>query len=124
MLTQNRCDEAIRHFARARELVNDKFEGAALLSDFGVAYGYCATLLSPDQGKMRTEYFEKSNRMFVESTRSDPSYPMVWLRWSQILLEEDRPAEAWEKLKQARAAGAQIPSVYVERLTKRMAEPK
>ena len=123
MLQQNRCDEAIRFFSRARDLADDKHQKTALLADFGIAYGYCATLIPSNQRELRAQYFDNANRLFAESTELDASYPNSWFRWSQVLLEEDRPAEAWEKLKKARAMGAQIPQSNVERLAKRMPEP-
>jgi tetratricopeptide (TPR) repeat protein len=124
MLQQGKCDEAIRHFSRARELVDDKYQKAALVSDLGIAYGYCAKIMPMEQRDARARYFANSNSMFAESTSLDPAYPNAWFRWSQVLLEEDRPAEAWEKLKRAKAAGFDVPPPYVERLTNRMPEPK
>jgi tetratricopeptide (TPR) repeat protein len=124
MLLQRKCDDAIRYFSRAKELVDDNHQKAALLSDFGIVYGGCAKDMSADQGDLRARYFANANGMFAESTALDQSYATAWYRWSQLLLEEDRPAEAWEKLKRARTAGFDIPARYVERLQQRMPEPK
>jgi tetratricopeptide (TPR) repeat protein len=124
MLQQRRCDEAITHFTRAKELATDQYQRPALLSDFGIAYGYCGTLLPPEQKELRAKYFETANILFTESTELDPTYGNAWLRWSQLLLEEDRPADAWEKLKRARSAGVRAPTPYLERLSRRMPEPQ
>jgi tetratricopeptide (TPR) repeat protein len=124
MLQQGKCDEAIRHFSRAKELADDKYQRAALLSDFGIAYGYCGRMMPPEQREARVRYFASADALFAESTQLDPSYAAAWFRWSQLRLEEDRPEEAWAKLKRAREVGYSIPPGYVERLTKRMPEPK
>jgi tetratricopeptide (TPR) repeat protein len=123
-LRQGKCDEALKHFTRAKELADDKFQKAALLSDFGIAYAYCARVMPPDQREARERYFDLAGRQFAESTELDGTYSVAWLRWSQALLDNDKPAEAWVKLRRAREAGADVPRAYLERLTSKMAEPK
>ena len=124
MLRKGKCEDALRHFSKAKELATDRYQKAALLSDFGVAYGYCAKETPTEQSEARLKGFELANRQFMESTEMDPSYANAWFRWSQLLLEEDKPAEAWAKLKRAKEAGAKIPDNFENRLKARMPEPK
>ncbi len=124
LLSQKNCDEAFRQFARARELVNDDPRKMALLSDSGIAYGYCATLISGSYREAREKFFENANRLFAESTRLDPSYAVAWFRWSQVLLEQGRAKEAWEKVRKAQSAGYPVPADHLVRLRRRMPEPQ
>lgn len=123
-LRQGKCNEALLHFAKAKALATDKHQKAALLADFGIAYGYCARVMPADQREARLKYFDLANRQFTDSTGLDPNYSNAWFRWSQLLLEEDKPIEAWAKLKRAKETGAQIPDAYLQRLTQRLPEPK
>ncbi len=124
LLARKDCEGAIRQFARARELVKAEPRKMALLSDSGVAYGYCATITPPWQPELRKKHYENANRLFDESTRLDPAHAVAWYRWSQVLLQQGRAQEAWEKVRRAQSGGYPVPDDYLARLRKRMPQPK
>lgn len=124
LLGRKDCDGAIRQFARARELMGNDPQKTALLSDYGVAYGYCTTLIPPWQPEVRKKYHENAVRLFAESTQLNPSYAVAWFRWSQALLEQGHAKEAWEKVQKARSAGYPVPADYLARLRSRIPEPQ
>lgn len=124
LLGRKDCEGAIRQFARARELVKDEPRKMALLSDSGVAYGYCATITPPWHPDVRKKYYENANRLFAESTRLDPTHAVAWFRWSQVLLQQGQLKEAWEKVHRAQSGGYPVPAEYLAQLRQRMPEPR
>jgi tetratricopeptide (TPR) repeat protein len=107
----DRLDEAIQHFETAKTLCDDSYQKIALLADAGVAHS-------------RAGNFQRANEHFQQSTALDPKYENAWYAWSQSLYREGNHAEAWSKLKQARALGANVSAHYVRALTERMPEPQ
>ncbi|MBM3560992.1 MAG: hypothetical protein FJX53_14170 [Alphaproteobacteria bacterium] len=123
MLQQDRPDEAIGHFEQARQRIDDPFQLPALLSDAGVAHSYKAAGLTSGAAD-RLRAFALANEHFSESARLDPSYAPVWYRWAQSLHREGKFAEAWDKLKRARSAGARIAPEFTRELERKLPEPK
>jgi len=124
LLRRKECDSALQQFAKARELVNDKFQRVAVMSDSGVAYGFCATLIPHENPKERNKYFERANRQFAETTRLNPGYAVAWYRWAQVLLEQKQAKETWEKVRRAQSAGYTVPEDFLVRLRQLMPDPK
>lgn len=123
MTERSKLDEAIEHLEKAKQLCNDSYQKVALLSDLGATYSYKATML-PDNQPAKVRYFELANRHFIESTKLDSSYSGSWLRWSHSLYREAKYADAWEKLKKARALGAKNTGAFAGKLAEKMPEPK
>jgi Tfp pilus assembly protein PilF len=111
MVQLDKFNEAITHFETAKKLCDDQYQRVALLSDSGVAYAFARN-------------FALANEQFRQSTTIDPKYPNSWLRWSQSLYSEGNYADAWAKLKQARALGASIPDSFTRALGEKMPEPR
>lgn len=107
----DRLDEAIQHFETAKTLCDDSYQKSALLADAGVAHS-------------RAGNFQRANEHFQESTALDPKYENAWYAWSKSLYREGNYVEAWSKLKQAQALGANVSADYVRALTERMPEPQ
>lgn len=124
LLNRKECNGAIRQFARARELVNNEPGKPALLSDSGIAYGYCASITPPWEAETRKKYYENANRLFAESTRLSPSFGVAWYRWSQVLLQQGRVQEAWDMAAKAEAAGYPVPADHLAQLRQRMPQSK
>lgn len=121
---RNEIDQAIEHLEKAKQLCDDNYQKVALLSDLGATYSYKASLFSSENQPERARYFELANRHFIDSTRLDASYSGSWLRWSHSLYREAKYAEAWEKLKKARALGAKNTDEFARRLEQKMPEPR
>jgi hypothetical protein len=90
----------------------------------GATHSYKASTLSSDKQGERARYFGLANRHFIESTNLDPSYSGAWLRWSHSLYREAKYADAWEKLKKARALGEKNIDTFTKNLEQKMPEPK
>lgn len=123
-LQQDRLDEAIGHFEQAKQRIGDAFQRPALWSDVGIAHSYKAASLAPSAVADRARVFGLANEHFSESARLDPAYAPVWYRWAQSLYREGKFAEAWDKLKRARSAGARIAPEFVRELERKLPEPK
>lgn len=120
---QDKFDDAILYVEKSITLCNDNYQKVALLADAGTIYSYKAESIPEDQLNERARYFSLANQNFIESTNLDPAYADAWLRWSQSLFREGRYAEAWEKLKKARALGAKEREAYLKKLEQKMPEP-
>jgi tetratricopeptide (TPR) repeat protein len=125
MLERGRADQAIEYFEKAKQLIDDRSQRAALLSDAGAAYSAKAETISKTRAQERAFYFDVANRHFRESTMLDPGYPNSWRRWAMSLYREGNYREAWEKVKRARSLKAPpFPPGFLRELEQKLPEPK
>ncbi|MGH7832806.1 MAG: tetratricopeptide repeat protein [Candidatus Binatia bacterium] len=125
MLQRGDVDRAIDYFEKAKQLIDDRAQRAALLSDAGVAYSAKAESIPGARAQERAFYFDLANRHFRESTALDQRYPNSWRRWAMSLYREGNYREAWEKVKRARALKAPpFPAGFLRDLEQKLPEPK
>jgi tetratricopeptide (TPR) repeat protein len=125
MLERGDFDRAIDYFEKAKQLIDDRTQRAALLSDAGAAYSAKAESIPKLRAQERAFYFDLANRHFRESTALDPRYPNAWRRWAISLQREGNYREAWEKVKRARALkAAPFPPGFLRELEQKFPEPK
>jgi tetratricopeptide (TPR) repeat protein len=125
MLQRGKVEEAIQYLEKSRQLVEDQFQKAALLSDLGSAYSAQAESAQNNKGQDRARLFLLANQSFSESTVLDATYGNSWRRWAMSLYEQDNYAGAWEKVKRARRQNARpFPPEFIRALEQKMPEPK
>jgi hypothetical protein len=125
LLQQDKFDEAVVHFEKALALCNDPLQQVALLSDAGSAYSFIATYAPGLTESEKASVFAKANECFAKSTGMNPHYGNAWMRWAMSLTRESNFAEAWIKVKQAKAVGVTtFPPEFLDTLKKDMPEPK
>jgi tetratricopeptide (TPR) repeat protein len=125
MLERGNVDRAIDCFEKAKQLIDDRSQRPALLSDAAVAYSTKAETIPKARGQERAFYFDLANRHFRESTALDPRYPNSWRRWAMSLEREGNYREAWDKVKRARALKAPpFPAGFLRELEQKLPEPK
>lgn len=125
MLEKDQLDEALIHLDKACQLVDDEYQKVALLADTATAYSVKANLTSPDTPEARAGFFARANHYYEQSTAPDAAYPNSWRSWARSLYFEGRYAEAWEKVRKARALGAPpFPPQFIRALEEKMAEPQ
>ena len=123
-LQQDKFDESIAHFEKAKQLVvEDLSIKSALLSDAGSAYLYKARSLPPADVKEVAKYYSLANQSYAESTKYNPNNPYAWRRWAISLYWEGKYADAWEKVKKARSLGADELEKIIESLNQKMPMP-
>jgi tetratricopeptide (TPR) repeat protein len=124
MLERDLFDESIKHFERAKELCKDNYQRVALLADTATAYAYKARSLIGSSAESE-RFFRLANENFDEGTTLDPTYASAWRRWAMVLYAQGDYAEAWVKVKKARAMNA-VPfsSAFLNSLEQKMPEPK
>lgn len=124
-LELSKYTETIDHLERARELCGDDYQRPALLADLGTGYSCKAKYEVGLTSDERRALFDKANQCFEQSTQQDPRYSSSWKRWAMSLHRETRFADAWAKVKQARALGvADFPPEFLASLSKDMPEPE
>jgi tetratricopeptide (TPR) repeat protein len=106
LVEQDKFDAAITHLKKALELCGEADQRPALLSDLGVAYGFKAASIPPDQARERASAFALANEAFTQSTTADPHSAKAWRRWAISLTAEGNSAAAAEKTARARELGA------------------
>lgn len=122
---RGRLKEALEHLETARELVDDSVQRVALLCDLGTVHSEYAVRLPADRQLERAQHFVLANSRFTESLENDPKYAMSWREWAISLYEQERYAEAWVKVKQARENKAEpFPPEFLKKLSAKMPEPK
>ena len=121
---RNKLDESIGYLEKAKKLCDDPYQKVALISDLGAIYSYKASTLPSEKQEEKSRYFELANRHFVDSTNLDPNYSRAWLSWSHSLYREAKYADAWGKLKKARALGEENIDIFTKNLEQKMPEPK
>lgn len=109
MLQQQRYDESIKYFEKAKSLIDDDYQKVALLADYGSALSYAA-INSSDNIK-KNELYNKATNNFVESTNLDPTYGKAWIQWAFSLYQQENYKESKEKLSKAKALGESYPSL-------------
>ncbi|KAB2325491.1 tetratricopeptide repeat protein [Betaproteobacteria bacterium SCN1] len=125
LLQQGKIGEAIQHLEKSKQLTDDQFQKAALLSDIGSAYSAQAESIQNNGGQDKARLFSLANQNFSESTALDASYGNSWRRWAMSLYEQGNYAGAWEKVKRARLQNARpFPPQFISALEQKMAEPK
>jgi len=125
MSERGKLAEALEHLETARQLVDDPAQRVALLCDLGTVHSEYAARLPPDRQLERAQHFVLANSRFTESLENDPSYAMSWREWAMSLYEQERYAEAWVKVKQARENRAEpFPPDFLKKLAAKTPEPK
>jgi tetratricopeptide (TPR) repeat protein len=123
MMVQEKYDDAIKFYEKARSLINDEYQKPALFTDLGLSYSFKARSVTADQ-KARGNYFRVANQYFEESSVLDEKYPIVWEAWANSLYHEKRYAEAWSKVKKAKEVGHAVQPKFLESLSGAMPAPK
>jgi tetratricopeptide (TPR) repeat protein len=124
-LQQGKVAEAIQYLEKSKQLADDQFQKAALLSDLGSAYSAQAESVQNNVGQDRARLFSLANQNFSESTALDATYGNSWRRWAMSLYEQGNYAGAWEKVKRARLQNARpFPPQFIGALEQKMPEPK
>ena len=122
---RGKLGEAIEHLESARELIDDPAQRPALLCDLGTVYSEYATRLPADRQLEKAQQFVIANSRFTESLDNDPRYAPSWREWAISLYDQERYSEAWVKVKQARANGAEpFPPNFLKKLSEKMPEPQ
>lgn len=117
--------DALGHLETARELVDDPAQRVALLCDLGTVHSEYASRLPPDRQLERAQHFVLANSRFAESLENDPKHATSWREWAMSLYEQERYAEAWVKVRQARENNAEpFPPDFLKKLAAKMPEPK
>lgn len=125
MLEQGKIGEAIQHLEKSKQLCDDQFQKAALLTDLGSAYTAQAASAPNAGGPDQARLFSLANKNFAESTSLDATYGNSWRRWAMSLYEQGNYADAWEKVKQSRKQNARpLPPQFIRALEQKMPEPK
>lgn len=125
MLERGKFDEAIDHLERSKALVDDQHQKIALLVDLGTAYSVKAETVSKSSTAEGARFFTLANQTYTEATALDPKYGNGWRRWAMSLYEQGDYAQAWEKVKQARAQNARpLPPAFLRALEQKMPEPR
>jgi len=120
---QHKFDEAFTYFQKAMELINDKYQEAALVCDFGIAYHNKANGIKDDPQEQGRNY-DLANQKFKESIEIDPSYPNSWEAWAFSLYHQGKYSEAWVKTKKAKSLDPNIVSEhFLNMLQEKMPEP-
>lgn len=124
-LQQGTIAEAIQYLEKSKQLADDQFQKAALLSDLASAYSAQAESVPNNGGQDKARLFSLANQNFSESTTLDATYGNSWRRWAMSLYEQGNYAGAWEKVKRARLQNARpFPPQFIGALEQKMPEPK
>lgn len=124
-IEQDRFAQAIDLLEEALKHCDDKLQKPALLSDTATGYSHYARYEPHLDETQRTAAFDRANALFLESTTLDPNYGGAWKRWAMSLHRQGRYAEAWEKVHRAqKIPDANVPTDFIEALTKQMPEPR
>jgi tetratricopeptide (TPR) repeat protein len=125
MLQRGRIDESLKHFEKAKELIDDDYQKPALLTDAGAAYVSKASSLPDSAVEERRRFFALGDQHFSQSFALDPSYGFVYRQWAQSLYRQGDYLGAWDKVKQARRRNSPpFPPGFLRALEQRMPEPK
>ena len=125
MLERGKFDEAIEHLERSKALVDDQRQKIALLVDLGTAYSVKAEAVSKASTADGARLFALANQAYSEALSVEPKYGNGWRRWAMSLYEQGDYAQAWEKVKQARAQNARpLPPAFLRALEQKMPEPR
>ena len=125
MLERGKFEEAIQHLEKAKDLVDDQYQKIALLVDLGTAYSVRAETVAKTSATEGTRFFALANQTYSEALSLDPKYGNGWRRWAMSLYEQGDYAQAWEKVKQARAQNARpLPPAFLRALEQKMPEPR
>ena len=124
LITQGKYDEARKFLERAKQLIDDKYQKVALLSDTGNLYALLAVREKEDITK-RSEYFSLANQHYEQSVQLDPKYPNAWAWWAWTSYSEGKYPEAWTKVKRARELGwSKFSDSFLRDLSAKMPEPQ
>lgn len=123
MMVQEKYDDAIKFYEKARLLIDDNYQKPPLYTDLGLAYSFKATRIH-GADDTRKQYFDVANQYFQQSSEFDRKYAVVWEAWANSLYEQQKYAEAWDKVKTAKELGRVIRPQFLERLRSAMPEPK
>jgi len=122
---QDKLDEAIKYFERAKQLINDDYQKSGLLSDLGAVYALRGETIAKSNSADARRDFTLANESFRQSVELDPKYPNAWRQWAMALYRQGDYTGAWEKVKAARALNAKpFPPTFIRDLEKKMPEPK
>ncbi len=125
LLEKRNIDEGIQFLEKSKELIDDQYQKAALLTDLGTAYSVKAEMITDMQNKDIERFFDLANQMFLESTTLDGTYGNSWRRWAFSLYEQGKFFEAWAKVKQAQKTNARpFPPAFLRALNQALPEPK
>lgn len=122
---QGKLSQALEHLENARQLVDDPVQRVALLCDLGTVHSEYAARLPKERELERAQHFVLANSRFTESLENNPKYAPSWREWALSLYEQERYSEAWVKVRQARANGAEpFPADFLKKLAAKYPEPK
>ena len=124
MAQQEKPDEAIRYLEKSLQLIDDPYQKVALLTDAAMAYSEKAFFTPVENTKERAQLFAMANHYFEESAHMDAGYPNVWHGWARSLYLEGKYADAWDKVKKAKALKADFPLKFIKSLEEKLPEPK
>lgn len=123
LLAQGKAAEAATHYEKALSLIDNDGVKPLLLSLASKAYtaqGITAT----DKIKS-AEFFGKANSLLNEAIKLDPKFGAAYRAWAKSLYAEGNYVKAWDMVKKSRGlAGEELDSDFIDRLSKKMPEPK
>jgi tetratricopeptide (TPR) repeat protein len=124
-LERDKFEESVQHMQKALELMRNPHQRPALLSDLGTAYSFWAASFPQTAKEERSRLFARANQSFQNAAGADPSYANTWRRWAVSLYREGDYAQAWVKVREARAKNAPaFTPQFIRSLESQMPEPK
>jgi hypothetical protein len=120
---QRKYDEAFKYFEKARQMINDKYQEAALVLDMAIAYSNRAHNTN-DNPQEQARYFDLAIQKCKESTDIDPTFIAPWELWAILLYDYGKYDEAWQKIKKIKALGGKVPEDFLNKLRGKMPEPE
>ncbi len=123
LLAQRKAAEAATHYEKALSLIDDDGEKTRLLTDAARAYSIQGSTAT---AKMKSgEFFGKANSLFREALELDPQYGNAYRAWALSLYMEGNYIKAWDMVKKLRGLGGRdLPSGFIDALSRKMPEPE
>lgn len=123
LLAQGKAAEAATHYEKALTLLDDNSVKPRLLSETSKAY--TAQGISATDKMKSAEFFEKANSVLNEAIKLDPKFGFAYKTWAKSLYQEGNYEKAWYMVKKSRGLeGGEISSDFIDKLSKKMPEPK
>jgi len=119
------CDqfaESQTHFAKAIELVDDRYQEPAVLTDAANGLVFAARSAPDDDAKKIA--FAKADDLYKRALLVDPEYGNAYKRYAMSLYFQGAYADAWKYLREAqKRRNVDIPPAFLRDLKRAMPEP-
>lgn len=123
LLAQGKAAEAATHYEKSLSLIDVESAKPNLLIDASGAYTAQGSSVTD---KMKSaEFFNKANSLLNEAIKLDPKNGDAYIPWAKSLYLEGNYEKAWEMVKKSRSfPGKQVSPDFIDKLSKKMPEPK